>query len=129
MKFRRKAATAPVARFRRNDYVLYRDPEAFWGGEPGHTFVCRVRDIHPYFNNTLVYTLATMSGGSVSNACGDYMRLLPPADAMADIDTAPLRTDTVPAMTPAAVAWLTQQEATASCYPQLPPYDAGGEHR
>ncbi|MFL4902788.1 ParB/RepB/Spo0J family partition protein [Streptomyces sp. MMS24-I2-30] len=38
----------------------------------------------------------------------DYMRLLPPADAMADIDVAPLSEPDTGAMSPAAVAWLRQ---------------------
>lgn len=36
----------------------------------------------------------------------DYMRLLPPADAMRDIDTAPLSEPDAGALSAAAVAWL-----------------------
>ncbi|MFG2895066.1 hypothetical protein [Streptomyces sp. NPDC048248] len=39
------------------------------------------------------------------------MRLLPPADAMRDIDTAPLSEPDSGAMTPAAVVWLRQHLA------------------
>lgn len=117
--------------FKRDDFVLYRDPARFWAGQPEHTFVCRVVDIVYPFDQPAAYTLATLSGDLVARASSHYMRLLPPSDAMTDIDTAPLRTDTVAGdMTPAAVAWLTQQEATASGRPELPPYDAPrGEHR
>jgi hypothetical protein len=49
------------------------------------------------------------------------MRLLPSIDAMRDIDTAPLNTDgAADDMTAAAIAWLTQQHATANQRPELP---------
>ncbi|MNG39101.1 hypothetical protein D3C84_1270340 [compost metagenome] len=49
------------------------------------------------------------------------MRLLPALDAMRDIDTAPLNTDgAAEDMTAAAIAWLTQQHATANRRAELP---------
>ncbi|MGI5359968.1 hypothetical protein ACQI4E_32370 [Streptomyces sp. CA-252508] len=52
------------------------------------------------------------------------MRLLPAADAMRDIDTAPLNTEgAADDMTAAAMAWLTQQAATANRRPELPARD------
>ncbi|MFE9637241.1 hypothetical protein [Streptomyces sp. NPDC006463] len=59
--------------FQRDDFVLYRDPERFWRGEANHTFVCRVSRVNTYVSGGIRYTL-------------------PPADAMRDIDTAPLNT-------------------------------------
>ncbi|MEV6080991.1 hypothetical protein AB0L80_38720 [Streptomyces sp. NPDC052069] len=98
------------------DYVLYRDPARFWAGKSGHTFVCRVSRVW-----TGTYTLGSLTGHTVFDAVADYMRLLPPLDAMHDIDTAPLRTDGgADDMTAAAVAWLTEQHATATRSPDLP---------
>ncbi|MER5973284.1 hypothetical protein ABT112_26760 [Streptomyces sp. NPDC002055] len=107
--------------FTRGDYVLYRDPALFWAGRPGHTYVCRVvraeRNTDGHW-----YTLDPVTGGGrVYAARGDYMRLLPPADAMRDIDTAPLSAEgAAQEMTPAATAWLTQHHATANRRPELP---------
>lgn len=112
---------ALAAGFKRDDFVLYRDPEKFWKGEANHTFVCRVDDVFPYPNGEIRYTLTVLTGGLVTKARSRYMRLLPPEDAMCDIDTAPLNAGTAADMTPAAVAWLTQQAATASGRPELPP--------
>ncbi|MCX5434780.1 hypothetical protein OHU11_42130 (plasmid) [Streptomyces sp. NBC_00257] len=113
---------APVT-YRCDDYVLYRDPEKFWTGKPGHTTVCRVDATIPFASGEIRYTLARLdnTGGLVKLARSPYMRLLPPADAMHDIDTAPLNITTGAAdMAPAAVAWLTAQTATASRRPELP---------
>ncbi|MCX5115194.1 hypothetical protein OOK13_43490 [Streptomyces sp. NBC_00378] len=113
---------APVT-YRCDDYVLYRDPEKFWLGKAGHTVVCRVDGVVPFASGEIRYTLARLdsTGGLIKLARSPYMRLLPPADAMRDIDTAPLGTDTGAAdMAPAAVAWLTAQTATASRRPELP---------
>ncbi|MFF9569918.1 hypothetical protein [Streptomyces sp. NPDC014685] len=113
---------APVT-YRCDDYVLYRDPEKFWTGKPGHTVVCRVDAVVPYSSGEIRYTLVRLdsTGGLIKQARAPYMRLLPPADAMRDIDTAPLNTATDAAdMTPAAVAWLTAQTATVSRRPGLP---------
>ncbi|MGW7316118.1 hypothetical protein [Streptomyces sp. NPDC054865] len=115
-------AAALAASFKRGDFVLYRDPEKFWKGEPNHTFVCRIDDIVPYTGGEFAYTLTRLTGGLVVKARREYMRLLPPADAMYDIDTAPLNTSMAADMTPAAVAWLTQQAATVSRRPELPPH-------
>ncbi|MGW1353471.1 hypothetical protein ACWCQE_30015 [Streptomyces sp. NPDC002409] len=113
---------APVT-YRCDDYVLYRDPERFWLGKPGHTVVCRVDGVIPYSSGEIRYTLVRLdsTGGLIKQARAPYMRLLPPADAMRDIDIAPLGTATDAAdMTPAAVAWLTAQTATVSRRPGLP---------
>lgn len=108
--------------FRVDDFVLYRDPARFWRGEAGHTFVCRVAYAERYTSGKVRYTLAPVTGGLIHDAQGDYMRLLPPADAMRDIDTAPLHGATAADdMTAAAMAWLTQQHATANRRPELPP--------
>ncbi|MER6501603.1 hypothetical protein ABT218_19945 [Streptomyces sp. NPDC001455] len=112
--------TAPVT-YQRDDYVLYRDPERFWLGKAGHTAVCRVDALIPFTSGEIRYTLTRLdTGARITSARARYMRLLPPADAMHDIDTAPLDTGTPADMTPAAVAWLTAQTATASRRPELP---------
>ncbi|QKW55037.1 hypothetical protein [Streptomyces buecherae] len=98
--------------FAAGDYVLYRDPNLFWRGESDHTKVCWIYDCQRYATGVR-YTLHPVTGGTISNAQGDYMRLLPPADAMRDIDTTPVN-----ALGSAAVAWLTQQASTER--PELP---------
>ncbi|MFI8966955.1 hypothetical protein ACIGO8_33145 [Streptomyces sp. NPDC053493] len=104
--------------FQRGQYVLYRDPEKSWTGQAAHTFVCRVDRV--CLHNT--YDLTPLpSGRPIYYANPDYMRLLPAADAMYDIDTAPLNSDSAAGdMTAAAMAWLTQQHATANKLPELP---------
>ncbi|MEV7711195.1 hypothetical protein [Streptomyces sp. NPDC088270] len=118
------AVTAVVpATYQCDDYVLYRDPERFWLGKAGHTVVCRVERVIPFTSGEFRYDLVPLGGVNhvIKQARSPYMRLLPPADAMRDIDTAPLDTTTGAAdMTPAAVAWLTAQAATASRRPDLP---------
>ncbi|MFJ5548643.1 hypothetical protein [Streptomyces sp. NPDC093225] len=110
--------TSPATVFRTGDFVLYRDPALFWAGKPDHTFVCKIT----YTWMTGGYDLfALVSGRVISQVRSDYMRLLPPADAMRDIDTAPLHGDAAAAdMTAAAMAWLTRQHAIANTTPELP---------
>ncbi|MFD4260757.1 hypothetical protein ACFWR9_24820 [Streptomyces sp. NPDC058534] len=123
MPFSTPAATAAATAFKVDDFVLYRDPERFWRGEPGHTFVCRVSAVLRFTNGGCRYNLLPVTGGLVREVQGDYMRLLPPADAMRDIDTAPLNGDAAADdMTAAAMAWLTQKAATANRRPELPPH-------
>ncbi|WP_225638116.1 hypothetical protein [Streptomyces solaniscabiei] len=120
MPFSTPATTTAAATFKTDDFVLYRDPERFWRGEPGHTFVCRVSAVLRFANGDR-YNLLPVTGGLVREVQGDYMRLLPPVDAMRDIDTAPLNTDgAADDMTAAAIAWLTLQHATANHRPELP---------
>ncbi|MFD5814752.1 hypothetical protein [Streptomyces sp. NPDC127038] len=109
---------APVTRFERGQFVLYRDPEMFWTGQAGHTFVCRVD--RGCIGGT--YDLTPLpSRAPIVSASPEYMRLLPAVDAMRDIDTAPLHTDgAVDDMTAAAIAWLIQQHATANQQADLP---------
>lgn len=107
--------TTVKATFKQGDFVLFRDPEMFWTGKPGHTFVCRID--RAWTNDTYALT-ALATGCPVYEAHPGYMRLLPPADAMRDIDTASLNTEGADDMTAAAIAWLTQQHATAN---QRPP--------
>ncbi|WP_432095674.1 hypothetical protein [Streptomyces sp. bgisy100] len=110
--------TTPAIKFQRGQFVLYRDPEMFWTGQAGHTFVCRVQRTWPGGTYDLV---GVATGRFIYDASGDYMRLLPPVDAMRDIDTAPLNTDgAVDDMTAAAFAWVAQQHATANQRPELP---------
>ncbi|WP_331734475.1 MULTISPECIES: hypothetical protein [unclassified Streptomyces] len=114
---------AALVTYRCDDYVLYRDPEKFWLGKAGHTVVCRVDGVIPFASGETRYTLARLdnTGGLIKLARSPYMRLLPPVDAMRDIDTAPLDTDMGTAdMAPAAVAWLIAQSTTASRRPDLP---------
>ncbi|WP_228978438.1 hypothetical protein [Streptomyces sp. DH12] len=116
------AAGQAAAVFNRGDFVLYRDPSRFWAGEPGHTFPCRVEKAWASgdYELTELKTLRPIYG-----ALPQYMRLLPPADAMRDIDTAPLQADGAAAeMTSAAMAWLAQQGTRADQGPrrrELPP--------
>ncbi|MEU7031424.1 hypothetical protein AB0A60_32610 [Streptomyces sp. NPDC046275] len=118
MALNTQKTTTPTAVFADGDYVLYRDPELYWTGQSGHTFVCRVSRVWM----SGVYNLtALVSGRRVEYVKPDYMRLLPPVDAMRDIDTAPLHADgAADDMTAAALAWLTQQHATANKLPELP---------
>lgn len=107
-----------VAVFKDGDFALYRDPAMFWTGEAGHTFVCKVTRAWP--DGTYDMT-ALASDRPVYYAKPEYMRLLPPVDAMRDIDTAPLNTDgAADDLTAAALAWLTQQHTTANTPPELP---------
>ncbi len=103
------------AEFEREDFVLYRDPEMFWAGKPGHTFVCRVDEVVPYTASDPRYHLICVTTGRrLKYARGGYMRLLPPQEAMRDVDTAPLKAgDAAAEMAPAAIAWLAQQQPPA----------------
>ncbi|MFI1621817.1 hypothetical protein ACH4VT_33390 [Streptomyces lydicus] len=111
-------STTLAIKCQRGHFVLYRDPEMFWSRQAGHTFVCKVE--RAWMDGT--YDLiAVASGRFVHYASAEYMRLLPSVDAMRDIDTAPLNTDgAAEDMTAAAIAWLTQQHATANQRPALP---------
>ncbi|WP_105973649.1 hypothetical protein [Streptomyces geranii] len=106
----RTQTTPTQTGYKKGDLVLFRDAERFWLGKPGHTFVGRVERSwrHADTGKTL-YDLVELSGNRARAGIDpDYMRLLPPADAMHDIDTAPLTEPDTGAMTPAAVAWLRQ---------------------
>ncbi|MCX4546491.1 hypothetical protein [Streptomyces sp. NBC_01565] len=115
-------SATPATTYRRGQYVLYRNPEMFWTGQAGHTVVCRVERICV---GGVTYDLAPLpSGRQITAASPDYMRPLPAIDAMRDIDTAPLNTEgAADDMTAAAMAWLTQQAATANRLPELPAHD------
>ncbi|MGW0607806.1 hypothetical protein [Streptomyces sp. NPDC002640] len=113
--------TQARAAFKQGDFVLYRDPQKFWTGQPGHTFVCRIE--RTWMNGTFTLTEAA-TDRPIYEVRPDYMRLLPAVDAMRDIDTAPLNTDgAADDMTAAAIAWLTQQHATANRRAELPQVD------
>ncbi|CAM5292675.1 hypothetical protein GCM10010329_80820 [Streptomyces spiroverticillatus] len=108
----------PAVRFNERDFVLYRDPALFWTGQEDHTFVCRVQRS---WNEGTYDLLAVATNRFIHDASGDYMRLLPSLDAMRDIDTAPLHSaGAADGLTAAALAWLTQQHATANRCPELP---------
>ncbi|WP_063775155.1 hypothetical protein, partial [Streptacidiphilus anmyonensis] len=99
--------TPPATEYKAHDYVLYRDARAFWSGKPTHTFVCQVVRSWWLAGGGLRYDLTTLADSrTIAGANPLYMRLLPPAEAMHDIDTAPLDEADPGAMTPAAVAWL-----------------------
>ncbi|MFJ9634767.1 hypothetical protein ACIRU8_44470 [Streptomyces sp. NPDC101175] len=100
----------PKVTYTKGDIVLFRDVERFWLGLPRHTFVGRVERSWTHADtHKVLYDLTELSGNRARAGIDpDYMRLLPPADAMADIDTAPLSEPDTGAMTPAAVAWLRQ---------------------
>ncbi|MEU6285040.1 hypothetical protein [Streptomyces sp. NPDC047028] len=99
--------------YTKGDIVLFRNVERFWLGKPEHTFVGRVeRSWRHVDTGRVLYDLTEL--GSLSYRAGidpDYMRPLPAADAMHDIDTAPLSEPDTGAMSPAAVAWLRQHLA------------------
>ncbi|WP_030739365.1 hypothetical protein [Streptomyces sp. NRRL F-2890] len=101
----------PTTFYRKGDLILFRDPELFWLGKPGHTFVARVEQSWTKpGSDQLRYDVTELSSGCLHRGIHpDYMRLLPAADAMRDIDTAPLDGADAGAMSPAAVAWLRQQ--------------------
>ncbi|MFG2097230.1 hypothetical protein [Streptomyces sp. NPDC048612] len=101
-------ATRPQTTYTQDDFVLYRDARRFWLGQPGHTFVGRVERVWRHAGTGKVFCdLVELSANRhVGGVDPDYMRLLPSADAMADIDTAPLAEPDAGAMSPAAVAWL-----------------------
>ncbi|GAA0454406.1 hypothetical protein [Streptomyces olivaceiscleroticus] len=89
-----------------DDYVLYRDGNRFWANQPDHTFPCRVVKVWST-GHGLRYDLRRLSDWfPISKADPAYMRLLPAADAMRDIDVAALEEST--ALTPAAIAWVRQ---------------------
>ncbi|MCZ1000791.1 hypothetical protein O1M63_26525 [Streptomyces mirabilis] len=71
-------STTPAIKFKQGQFVLYRDPEMFWTGQAGHTFVCRVQRSWMEGTYDLV---AVATGRFVHEASGDYMRLLPAVDA------------------------------------------------
>ncbi|WP_221355327.1 hypothetical protein [Streptomyces beigongshangae] len=106
-------AVRPKTHYIKGEIVLFRDVERFWLGLPGHTFVGRVeRSWTNVHNGKLLYDLTELSGNRARAGIDpDYMRPLPAADAMHDIDTAPLSEPDTGAMTPAAVAWLRQHLA------------------
>ncbi|MBC2868633.1 hypothetical protein [Streptomyces mexicanus] len=112
-------AVRPKVTYTRGDIVLFRDAERFWLGLPGHTFVGRVeRSWQQAGTGKVLYDLTELSGNRARAGIDpDYMRLLPPADAMRDIDTAPLSEPDTGAMTPAAVAWLRQHLAQDAALP------------
>ncbi|MGP3633844.1 hypothetical protein ACTU45_10830 [Streptomyces sp. 24-1644] len=111
-------STTPAIKFQQGQFVLFRDPEMFWTGQAGHTFVCKVERAWMDGKYDLI---ALASDRYVHYASPEYMRLLPSVDAMRDIDTAPLNTDgAADDMTAAAIAWLTQQHATANQRAELP---------
>ncbi|GHH55547.1 hypothetical protein [Streptomyces candidus] len=101
-------AVQPQIRYIKGDIVLFRNVERFWLGKPDHTSVGRVeRSWQHVDTRKVLYDLTEL--GSLSYRAGvdpNYMRPLPAADAMRDIDTAPLNETDIGAMTPAAVAWL-----------------------
>ncbi|WP_030807286.1 hypothetical protein [Streptomyces sp. NRRL S-337] len=103
-------ATSPQTTYRQGDFVLFRDAERYWLGKPGHTFVGRVaRSWQHAHTGQVLYDLTELgSNRYIAGVDRNYMRLLPPDDAMADIDTAPLAEPDTGAMSPAAVAWLRQ---------------------
>ncbi|MFD5345637.1 hypothetical protein ACFWJY_18205 [Streptomyces anulatus] len=107
-----KPAVQPRARYLKGDLVLFRNVERFWLGLPGHTFIGRVeRSWTNVHNGKRLYDLLELNVNGNRARAGidpDYMRPLPAADAMHDIDTAPLSETDTGAMTPAAVAWLRQ---------------------
>ncbi|MFF9818955.1 hypothetical protein [Streptomyces sp. NPDC014006] len=110
-------ATSPTTSYAKGDMVLFRDVERFWLGKSGHTFVGRVeRAWRNAETGKVLYDLTELSSSRPRHGIDSaYMRLLPPADAMRDIDTAPLSEPDTGAMPPAAVAWLRQhltQDAT-----------------
>ncbi|WP_369211207.1 hypothetical protein [Streptomyces flavofungini] len=111
-------STTTITTFQQDDFVLYRSPSLFWTGKAGHTFVCRVERCRMDGRYDLT---AVATGDFVPAARPEYMRLLSSADAMADIDTAPLRAgDAADGMNAAALAWLTQQHTTVNQSPLLP---------
>jgi hypothetical protein len=92
----------PRSRYGYGEYVLYRDPALYWAGKPDHTFPCQVE------LDLIDLTLRDLrTGREISDVDPDYVRPLPAAGAMRDIDEAPLATD-YPDLNPAAVAWLEQ---------------------
>jgi hypothetical protein len=102
--------TRQTTNYTKGDLVLFRDAERFWLGKPDHTFVGRVeRGWRHADTGKVLFDLVDLSGGRFRAGIDpDYMRLLPSADAMHDIDTAPLSEPDTGAMSPAAVAWLRQ---------------------
>ena len=112
----RTQITPTQTSYAKGDLVVFRDVERFWLGKAGHTFVGRVeRSWRHADTGKVLYDLTELSGNRARAGIDpDYMRLLPPADAMHDIDTAPLSEPDTGAMTPAAVAWLRQHLAQDS---------------
>lgn len=106
------------AEYRVGDYVLYRNPALYWTGQSGHTFVCQV--VFDEVTNrlgdryrSLIALRALATGALLTFVPTRYVRLLPAADCMRDIDAAPLSSETS-GLHPAAVAWLEQNAVSAA---------------
>ncbi|MFF2383721.1 hypothetical protein [Streptomyces sp. NPDC058108] len=89
--------------FARDDFVLYRDPIKWLNGVTGHTRVCRVGSSA----DSLLVLIDIASGARVTGVDRQYVRPIPAAYIMRDVDMAPLSAD-YPDLAPAAVAWLEQ---------------------
>jgi hypothetical protein len=92
--------------FRVGDYVLYREPERFLTGQPDHTVVAIVWDNFSHGRDQV--PIVVLPSRQERNVDPRFLRLIPAADIMRDIDEAPLQGD-VGEFLPAAVAWLRQQ--------------------
>ncbi|MFD7999899.1 hypothetical protein [Streptomyces mirabilis] len=95
----------------RDDFVLYRDPIKWLNGVDGHTRVYRVETAA----HTRLVLIDIASGARVTDADRQYVRPIPAAYIMCDVDTAPLTSD-YSDLTPASVAWL-QQNAVPQARP------------
>jgi hypothetical protein len=90
----------------RDDFVLYRDPIKWLNGVDGHTRVYRVETAA--HSRLVLVDIAT--GARIIDADRQYVRPIPAAYIMRDVDTAPLASE-YPDLTPALVAWLQQNAA------------------
>ena len=92
-------------------YVLYRDADAFLAGLPDHTRIGRV--IHDAANAWNRSTIEFVGTSEVLRSISlEYLRVIPAAEIMADIDTAPLATLTDAGPLSAAMAWLRNGRST-----------------
>jgi hypothetical protein len=104
---------APPKVYQGGDYVLYRNPEKYLTGRSDHTTVARIvagecgERSHFHFRNERVTVVDLATGERLTCVQAAYLRRIPAADVMRDIDEAPLNAEH-PELVPAAVAWLQQ---------------------
>jgi signal peptidase I len=105
-----KPAPRDAKGFKVGDYVLFRDPERFLTGQPDHTVVAVVWDNFSHYPNQV--PIKVLPSRQERDVDPRWLRLIPAADIMRDVDEAPLAGDVLE-MPAAAVAWLEQREKRA----------------
>jgi len=97
-------------------YVLYRDADRFLAGLPDHTRIGRVVPDATYITHADFATVQFLDGDMrvLRAAPRAYLRVIPAAEIMADIDTAPLALLDQAGPLSAAAAWLVQSRRSTA---------------